>query len=61
MNNRNEKYKNLTLFVSPERLKADLALIRRKYDETDIHPIIINIIDEYEQADQKLNIGNNRP
>ena len=60
MNNRNPKYTGMTLFVSPERLKADLEYIKRKYNDSTIHPYIEQLLKQHDDADKKLN-GSIRP
>lgn len=55
MQNRLDKYKTLTLFVSPERLKSDLDIIKKKYDSDETHPLALAIIEDYEAVDRKLN------
>lgn len=44
--NRNSPYKTITLFVSPERFKADLAYIRNRYKHGSDHPLVQRVVEE---------------
>lgn len=39
-------YKTITLFVSPERFKADLAYIRNRYKLGSDHPLVARVVEE---------------